>query len=58
MKTTAKGQLAVIERGLYKYAICEGCGSYFVSSRLKSEEAHEEIHEKSAFHNCQPDESA
>ncbi len=31
-----KRKLTLIERGLYKYAVCECCNARFVSSRLSS----------------------
>ena len=53
----ATRKLTIIERGLYKYAVCERCDNSFVSSRIKLDEANEEIAEKYALHRCKTDEN-
>jgi hypothetical protein len=50
--------LTIIERGLYKYAVCERCDNSFVSSHFEPDEANKEIHEKYALHLCKSDDDA
>ena len=52
-----KRKLTIVERGLYKFAVCEHCNTEFKSSLLNLEAAETEIREKFATHRCKPPES-
>jgi hypothetical protein len=44
----------LVEKGLYKFAVCERCNAQFKSSVLNREAAEQEIQQQFDAHNCKP----
>jgi hypothetical protein len=53
-----KRKLRMIEKGLYKFAVCERCNAQFKSSLLNQEAAEQEIRQQFTTHRCKPVDSS
>jgi hypothetical protein len=54
----AKRKLRIVEKGLYRFAVCERCNSQLKSSLRYTNAAEEEIQQQFDHHKCKPIDSS